>query len=107
MPETSGLPDLGARIRPLIQALPARLLPRLMAELERVAAERYQAWSASCPEPTQAEGLRECALREREVARRVEGLFTSQPDEHRYFSDALPRIAEAYRSALADRPVNL
>lgn len=104
--ETGELPDLAAQVRPLVQALPRASQPRLIAELERAAAERYQAWAASCPEPTQAEGLRDCATREQEVARRVEVLFPPQTDERRDFSDALPKIAEAYRLALAHRSVN-
>jgi rubrerythrin len=105
MSDTDELPDLGAQVRPLIQALPRAIQPRLIAELERAAAERYQAWAASCPEPAQAEGLRDCAAREQEVARRVEALFPSHTDERRYFSDALPRLAEAYRSAFVHRSV--
>ena len=106
MAETSNLPDLGAQVRPLVQALPGGIQPRLMARLERAAADRYQTWAALCPEPAQAEGLRACALREQEVAKRVEALFPSQPDEDRHLRDALPRIAEAYRAALANRPVS-
>ena len=105
MPETGCLPDLGAQVRPLVQALPPGIQPRLIAELERAAADRYRAWAAAYPDAAEAAGLRECAMREEEVARRVEVLFPSQPDEQRYFSDALPKIAEAYRVALAHRPV--
>jgi hypothetical protein len=36
----------------------------------------------------------------------VETLYPPQLDEPRYFSEALPTITEAYRSALAERPVN-
>jgi len=106
MAETSKLPDLGAQVRPLVQALPSAIQPRLMARLERAAADRYQIWAARSPEPAHAEGLRACALREQEVAKRVEALFPSQLDEDRHLRDALPRIAEAYRAALANRPVN-
>lgn len=105
MAEKADLPDPGVQVRPLIQALPPGIQPRLMAELERAAADRYQTWAAQCPERVQAEGLRNCALREREVAKRVEALFEPQPDEHRHLRDALPRIAELYRAALANRPV--
>ena len=105
MAEMSNLPDLGAQVRPLVQALPAGIQPRLMARLERAAADRYESWAALCPAPAQAEGLRACALREQEVARRVEALFPSQPDEDGHLRDTLRRIAEEYRAALANRPV--
>lgn len=37
---TGTLPDLGGQIHPLIQALPLAVQPRLMAHLERAAADR-------------------------------------------------------------------
>ena len=106
MTGTGRLPDLGGQLRPLIQALPPGIQPRLMARLERAAADRYRAWAAACLDPAAAEGLRACAGREEEVAARVEMLYPPQLDELRYFSEALPTIAETYRSALAERPVN-
>jgi len=106
MTGTGRLPDLGGQLRPLIQALPLAIQPRLMARLERAAADRYRAWAAACLEPATAEGLRACAEREEEVAARVETRYPPQRDELRHFREALPTIAEAYRSALAERPVN-
>jgi rubrerythrin len=106
MTGTGRLPDLGEQLRPLIQALPSAIQPRLMARLERAAADRYRAWAAACPDPATAEGLRACAGREEEVAARVETRYPPQPDEQRYFGEALPTIAEAYRSALAERPLD-
>jgi hypothetical protein len=76
-----------------------------MATLERAAADQYPAWAGVCPEPAQAEGLRACAAREEEVAARIDVVFPSQPDEQRHIAGFLPQIAEAYRSALAQRPV--
>jgi hypothetical protein len=61
MSETDSLPDLAGQVRPLIQALPVAVQPRLMATLERAAADRYRAWAVACSEPAQEEGLRACA----------------------------------------------
>lgn len=105
MSETGSLPDLGRQVRPMIQTLPVGVQPRIMATLERAAAERYRTWAGACPEPAQAEGLRACAAREEEVAACIEMAFPSEPDEQRHISGILPKIAEAYRSALAQRPV--
>ena len=105
MSETESLPDLGGQVRPLIQTLPVGVQPRIMATLERAAADRYRTWAAVCPEPVQAEGLRACAVREEEVAARIEMAFPSQPDEQRHIGGVLPQIAEAFRSAMARRPV--
>ena len=98
MPETEGLPDLAGRVRPLIQMLPLAVQPRLMATLERAAADRYRAWAVACSEPTQGEGLRACAAREEEVATRIEMAFPETPDEQRHIGSVLPQIAEAYRA---------
>jgi len=106
MTGTGRLPDLGGQLRPLIQALPLAIQPRLMARLERTAADRYRARAAACLDPATAEGLRACAGREEEVASRVETRYPPQLDELRHFREALPTIAEAYHSALAERPVN-
>lgn len=103
--DTGSLPDLGGQVRRLIQTLPVDLQPRIMATLERAAANQYRAWAGACPEPAPAEGLRACAAREEDVAARIETAFPSQPDEQRHIGEVLPRIAEAYRSALAQRPV--
>jgi len=105
MSESGSLPDLGGQVRPLIQTLPVGVQPRIMATLERAAADRYRTWAWVCPEPVQAEGLRACAAREEEVAARIEMAFPSQPDEQRHIGGVLPQIAEAYHSALAQRPV--
>jgi hypothetical protein len=105
MSETGNVPDLGGQVRPLIQALPVDVQPRLMATLERVAADRYRAWAGACPEPVDADGLRACAAREEEVAARIEMAFPPQPDEQRHIGGVLPQIAEAFRSAMVQRPV--
>ncbi len=105
MSESGSLPDLGGQVRPLIQTLPVAVQPRIMATLERTAADRYRTWAGVCPEPVQAEGSRACAAREEEVAARIEMAFPSQPDEQRHIGGVLPQIAEAYHSALAQRPV--
>lgn len=105
MPETENLPDLAGQVRPLIQMLPVTVQPRLMATLERAAAGRYRAWAVACSEPAQGEGLRACATREEEVAARIEMAFPAPPDEQRHIASVLPQIAEAYRAALAQRPV--
>ncbi len=105
MAETESLPDLGGQVRPLIQTLPVGVQPRMMATLERAAADRYRTWAGLCPEPAEAEGLRACAIREEEGAARIEMAFPSQPDEQRHIRSVLPQIAEAFRSAMARRPV--
>jgi hypothetical protein len=105
MPEPARLPDVGEELRPLILRLPTGIQPRILARLERGAAERYRAWAASCPDQPKADGLRACAAREEEVAARVEAIFPPQPDEQERISDVLPQIAQVYQSAFAQRPL--
>ena len=49
--------------------------------------------------------MRACVAREDEVARRIEAAFPAPPDEQRHIGSVLPQIAEAYRAALAGRPL--
>ena len=105
MSETESLSDLGGQVRPLIQTLPVGVQPRMMATLERAAADRYRTWAGLCPEPAEAEDLRAFTVREEEVAAHIEPAFPSQPDEQRHIRGVLPPIAEAFRSAMARRPV--
>jgi hypothetical protein len=105
MDEAVRLPDVVEQLRPLIEALPFAIQPRLLARLERGAAERYGAWAAACADAPRAEGLRACAAREEEIAARAERIFPAQPEEEQQMSTVLPEIAKLYRAALAQRPV--
>jgi len=98
------MPDVAAAIAPLLDPVPARARPRLVAELELAAAERYDAWASA--DASHADGLRDCARREREVARRVKALFALHADDERACGEALAAIAAAYRAAMGDRPVS-
>lgn len=100
----SPLPDVAAAIGPLIQIVPPGVRPRLMATLERAAADRYDAWAAASSDPSLSAGLRACAGREREVASRAEALFAAAPDERTHIGAAVPGIAAAYESAMVNRP---
>lgn len=99
------LPDVGAQIRPLVEAVPPQVRPRLVATLERAAADRYDAWAVACSDAPQAAGLRECARREREIATRIEALFPLHADGERACGAALPGLADTYRAAMAERSV--
>jgi hypothetical protein len=100
------LPDLGAQLRPVLAEVPPAIWPRLVAQLERAAADRYDAWASSCGDEAQRAGLRACAAREREVASRIEAAFPAHPEEQRYMSATVPKIAAAYAAVMADHPVD-
>jgi hypothetical protein len=62
------------RLRPIVEALPVAARLTFIAALERGAAGRYRGWAAQAGEAELAAGLRACAEREEEIARRVEAL---------------------------------
>ena len=99
------LPDVGSLIRPLVEALPPAVQPRLIAKLEQAAADRYDAWATVSGDPAEADGLRACARREREIAAQVERVVRLQPEEQRQCAEALPGIAAAFGAAMGDRPL--
>ena len=63
-----------ARLRPIVDALPEPAQLPFIAALERGAAGRYRGWAEQARDPELAAGLRACAEREEEIARRVEAL---------------------------------
>jgi len=105
MSTATSLPDIGAALQPIVETLPPEMRPGVIANLERAAAERYDAWAAACKDIDVTDGLRACAGREREVARRVESILALPAGAERQTGEALGRIAEAYRAAMGNRPV--
>lgn len=100
----SSTPDFAESLRVHVESVPAATRPRLLATLERGAAQRYRAW-ASAAEPRAAAGLLDCATREEEIATRVEGCFPSDAEQERRIAAVLPEIARLYGAALAGIPV--
>ncbi len=93
------IPDFGSLLAGTLQSVPAASLPGFIAQLERMAAERYRVWATESDEL--AEGLLECAAREEEIADRVEKLFPIPPDQRALFAEALPKAREIYHGAFA------
>lgn len=69
------LPDVVARLRPIVETLPDEARPFLMAQLERGAAARYRSWADEAPRKPLAIGLRLCAQREESIAEIIEQIF--------------------------------
>jgi len=68
------MPSVTDQLRPIVAALPETARLPFIAALERGAAGRYRGWAAEAAHPELAAGLRACAEREEEIARRVEAL---------------------------------
>lgn len=66
-------PNFGLLLSPIIARVPAHAVPRFLALLERGAAQRYREWAVVVPEHTGV--LLACALREDEIADRVDQVW--------------------------------
>lgn len=71
------IPAFGALLAPYISQVPADLVPRFLALLERGAATRYREWAEMLPD--HAEILLACAADEDEIADRIDGAFALEP----------------------------
>jgi catechol 2,3-dioxygenase-like lactoylglutathione lyase family enzyme len=100
-----GLPSISERIAPLLQRLPEADQPLLVAAAERLAAARYRSWAERVTSAQQRASLLACAVREEEIATRVESLFPDAAERQRALLDANPEVDEINRSLFADRPL--
>jgi hypothetical protein len=99
------LPNLGAIIGAVLQRVPREHAPLLIATAERLAAARYRGWATEVADPSQRTGLRACAAREEEIARRVESLFPGAESIQRTILSQNPDLEELNRSLFAGRPL--
>jgi hypothetical protein len=102
MSETA-LPDVATLLVRVVTSVPEPLRPRLLALLERTAAERYEGWAQELPD--HAPRLLECAAREREIAATAEGIFALDPAGRETLEKPLRDAREAYFGLL--RPLSL
>jgi hypothetical protein len=94
-----------ARLRPIVEALPEPARLPFIAALERGAASRYRGWAAEVAEPEVAAGLRACAEREEEIARRVEALAGRSAAELSGLEAAWSGVREVAVAAFGGRPL--
>jgi catechol 2,3-dioxygenase-like lactoylglutathione lyase family enzyme len=106
MPAAAGaLPSIAERIGPLLQRLPEADRPLAVAAAERLAAQRYRSWAERVASPQQRASLLACAVREEEIATRVESLHERAEERQRALLEANPELLELNRSLFADRPL--
>jgi hypothetical protein len=94
-----------ARLRPIVEALPEAVRLPFIAALERGAAGRYRGWADQAALPELAAGLRACAEREEEIARRVEALAGRSAAEVPGLEAAWAAVREVAVAAFAGRPL--
>jgi hypothetical protein len=101
----SELPNIGELIAPVLQRVPARERPLLIALAERLAAERYRGWAAVPTQRGNRAGLLACADREEEIARRVEALHPAAASVQRDLLARHPELERINRDLFAGRPL--
>ena len=101
------LPSIGDVFASVLASVAEADRPLLIAIAERLAAERYRGWAAEASLAPHAAVLRACAVREEEIAARVEALFSDAPARQRAILAARPDLAEVNRAFFAGRPVRI
>ena len=99
------LPNVAELLAPVLQRVPARERPLLVALAERMAAERYRAWAAEPSQRGHRGGLLACADREEEIARRIESLHPAAASVQRELLAAHPDLEKINRELFAGRPL--
>jgi hypothetical protein len=105
MRPATGLPDVGAVLRPLLERVPAADRPLFLALAERMAAERYRGWAAQVDDPAERAGLLACAAREDDIAARVEALYPDATAGQARIRAALPELPALAEGIFGGRPL--
>ena len=101
------IPNIPELLAQVLRKIQPELQPFLLARLERLAARRYRSWASDHPDASVQEGLRACADREDEIARRVESL---NPDAARIQDKLLsenPELLDLNRTLFEGRPLDV
>ena len=93
--ESPDIPNFGALLAEHIGSIPEPAVPAFLARLERTAADRYRGWAEAVP--AHSDGLLACAMREDEIADRVEALFpATQPEQIEAIEAAIIPARDTY-----------
>jgi hypothetical protein len=100
--ETSeaGIVDL---LRALLEPLPRGEQLFVIALLEAGSGQRYRAWADEADDEETARGLRSCAAREEEIARRLRATLRDELTAPADLDRLVGRIQDVSRSVFADR----
>jgi len=93
------LPDVASLLVQVVTSVPEAVRPRLLALLERTAADRYEGWAKELP--AHSKRLLECAAREREIAAAAEGIFPLDAGGRAKLEAPLQGAREAYFALLS------
>jgi hypothetical protein len=99
------LPNVAEMIAPLLARVPRERQPLLIALAERLAAVRYRAWAAEPADAQRRAALLACAVREEDIAGRIEGLFPDAAALQRDIAAQNPELEAINQALFADRPL--
>ena len=107
MPSTEprSLPDIGEALAPVLARVVREEWPLLIALAERMAARRYRGWADDPTVAAHASALRACAVREEEIATRVEALHADAARTQERLLAAHPELEVINRVIFAGRPL--
>jgi hypothetical protein len=97
------LPDIGTAIGGVLQRVAREEQPLLIATAERLAAARYRVWAQDPAMASRAAELHACAVREEDIASRVEALFPRAAEMQRALLARHPELEEINRTLFASR----
>ena len=105
-PAERPLPDVAALLAAALQSVPSDHQPLLIALAERLAAERYRRWADDLAAAGHAEALRACAVREEEIAGRIESLYADAAAVQADLRARNPALLAINQSLFADQPLH-
>lgn len=93
--------SLLAALAPILEAASPTESPLLLASLERMAAQKYEAWAKDATDPYERAGLLDCAARELAIAEFLESLDADAAKHLAALHDKYPNAQALYDSVLA------
>jgi len=101
------IPNIAEILAGVLRNIDPNQQPFLLAKLERLAAQRYRRWASEYPDPSAKDGLLACAVREEEIAKRVESLApNASAIQDKLFSDN-PEFLDLNRTLFEGRPLKV
>jgi len=98
------LPRVAEVLAPILARVRREQQPLLIAIAERMAAERYRGWAGEAELLPHRNELLACAVREEEIARRIEALFPNAANVQRELLAGNPEVEGINRDLFAGRP---
>lgn len=92
-------------IGPLLAELEREERPAALALAERVSAERYRMWAKDSTDPTHRAALADCAVREDDIAARVEAAVPGSLAIQESIARAHPNVAIEYLEMFSEMPL--